>query len=51
MGDPDDDEEVEFASPPCSLSELSPEFAGLAPRKPEKTKRKTAKRAVKPSPL
>lgn len=40
----DEEEEVEFASPPCSLSELSPEFAGLTPRKPEKQK-KAAKKA------
>jgi len=42
MGDGDD--EVEFSSPPCSLSELSPEFAGLAPRKPEKAKGKKQKK-------
>ncbi|HEX7710643.1 MAG TPA: hypothetical protein VF418_06860 [Sphingomonadaceae bacterium] len=50
MGDDSEDEEIEFASPPCSLSELSPEFAGLAPQKPEnKPKRKKAKRIVKSS--
>lgn len=44
MGD-QDEEEREFASPPCSLSELDPEFAGLAPRKAGK--RKKAGRTVK----
>lgn len=33
MDDAPDEEEIKFASPPCSLSELSPEFAGIAPRK------------------
>jgi hypothetical protein len=42
MSDPDEEQEREFASPPCSLSELDPEFAGLAPR--EGQKRKKAKR-------
>ena len=41
----EEEEEIEFASPPCSLSVLSPEFAGLAPRKSEKGK----KLAKKPS--
>ena len=52
MGDLDDEEEIEIASPPCSLSELSPEFAGLVPRKPaKKAKRKKEKRVVTPFPL
>ena len=43
MGDPDEEEEREFASPPCSLGELDPEFAGLAPRKAEKPTRRAGK--------
>ena len=44
----EDEEEIEFASPPCSLSELSPEFAGLAPRKPER-RTEPKKKARKPA--
>ena len=45
----EEDDEIEFASPPCSLSELSPEFAGLAPREVGKTKgKKNAPKKSKP---
>jgi hypothetical protein len=47
MGEDSEDEEIEFASPPCSLSELSPEFAGLTPRKPEE--KKAGKKRSKPA--
>jgi len=44
----EDEEEIEFASPPCSLSELSPEFAGLAPRKVEKKEKGKKQKKKRP---